>query len=84
MKAEEFCYFLQGLFEVAGMKSCNEEQWETIRRHLALVFIHDIDPKAGDAAHQQKLNEAHSPTQVKTPPFHQPHDFPSGGPLIRC
>lgn len=60
MTSQEFCYFLQGLFELGKPKSLDEEQTELIKRHLNLVFIHDIDPKAGDEDHQKKLNEAHS------------------------
>ncbi len=32
-----------------------------VRRHLALVFKHEIDPSMGDAKHQEKLNETHGP-----------------------
>lgn len=81
MKASEFCYWLQGYFEItdAGdrdVSGLTNDQLTCVRRHLSLVFLHDIDPKAGDAAHQQKLNEAHSPTALPPPkpplagPFH--------------
>ncbi|WP_297500042.1 sigma 54-interacting transcriptional regulator [Ferrovum sp.] len=35
---EQFCYWLQGVFEVAGPASLNEDQVKIIREHLALVF----------------------------------------------
>ena len=43
MKSVEFCYWLQGLFELGEPKSLNEKQTELIRRHLSMVFSHEID-----------------------------------------
>jgi hypothetical protein len=64
MKASEFCYWLQGYFEISNAeatpgKGLTHEQVEMIERHLALVFIHDIDPKAGDAKQQAVLQNIH-------------------------
>lgn len=64
MKATEFCYWLQGYFEIYGASatsgnSLTAEQAELIQRHLALVFKHDIDPQAGPPQHQQVLNNIH-------------------------
>lgn len=59
MKAVEFCYWLQGVFEVADPKSLTEEQTDIIKKHLALVFIHDIDPSY-PKDQQEKLNKVHS------------------------
>lgn len=52
MTSRDFCYWLQGYFEL------NEElndgrgmgagQTERIKRHLALVFKHEIDPSMPD------------------------------------
>lgn len=50
MKATEFCYWLQGYFEIAqeglnyGSPSLHEDQVKCIQNHLNMVFIHDIDP----------------------------------------
>lgn len=67
MKPENFCYWLQGFFEVAQPTSLTEEQIKMIQNHLNLVFEHAIDPQA--TAHvadpveakkiQQKLNNIH-------------------------
>ena len=63
MKASEFCYWLQGYFEIK--KAAGEpiyltaEQSEIVERHLALVFLHDLDPKQGPPEHQAKLQEVH-------------------------
>jgi hypothetical protein len=36
-----------------------------VRRHLALVFKHEIDPSAGGAAHQAELNAIHAGPAAK-------------------
>lgn len=65
MKATEFCYWLQGYFEIHGASATpgnalTGEQVELIQRHLALVFKHDIDPQAGPPAYQNTLNQIHN------------------------
>lgn len=61
MTARDFAYWLQGYFEIHGnVTSLTPEQMELIRRHLALVFQHEIDPSFGDAAIQEKLNAVHN------------------------
>ena len=47
MKATEFCYWLQGMFELASPRELNAEQTDLIKRHLAMAFLHDIDKQAG-------------------------------------
>jgi len=62
MKARDFCYWLQGYFELAEReqsKSLNAEQITCIEKHLEMVFAHDIDPDAGDDKHQDVLNKIH-------------------------
>jgi hypothetical protein len=60
MNSRDLVYWLQGFFELENPKTLNEEQTECIKRHLALVFIHEIDPSQGDAAQQKKLNAVHA------------------------
>jgi hypothetical protein len=69
MLARDFCYWLQGYFELndvplqTGVQrhdGISVMQAECIKRHLALVFKHEIDPSAGDAVHQAELNEIHN------------------------
>lgn len=62
MSSRDFCYWLQGYFEVSagkGFAALDGAQVEIIRKHLALVFIHDIDPQAGGKEVQAKLNSLH-------------------------
>ena len=44
MTSKDFAYWLQGLFELGDIKSLNEKQVETIKNHLKLVFLYEIDP----------------------------------------
>lgn len=84
MTSRDFCYWLQGYFEISGASKepgefdLDATQVELIQRHLALVFIHEIDPSAGPAPIQEKLNEIHKGIQSN----------PSGefgdGKLFRC
>jgi hypothetical protein len=76
MKSVEFCYWLQGLFELGDPKRLDEKQTDLIKRHLALVFVHEID-QSYPKDQQQKLNAIHAA-----------HD-PFGGvdptkPVMRC
>lgn len=66
MKSTEFCYWLQGFFELdengpkqAEKKTLTAEQTECIRRHLSLVFKHEIDPSYGDKKQQEVLQNMH-------------------------
>ena len=70
MTSRDLCYWLQGFFELSPPGPLSEHQVETIKKHLALVFIHEIDPSAGDQKKQDDLNNVHGPG--------------SGGILYRC
>lgn len=58
MTSREFCYWLQGHFEINGNvpNALRVDQVDMIKRHLALVFKHEIDPSYPN---QQALNEIH-------------------------
>ncbi len=45
MKSRDFCYWLQGELEGNEPVILNEKQVTTIKSHLNMVFIHDIDPQ---------------------------------------
>ena len=65
MTSREFCFWLQGFFELddKGVKRSDyvltHQQMHAIRQHLSLVFKHEIDPSMGDKKHQDELNEIH-------------------------
>lgn len=73
MTSEQFIFWIQGFFEIqdAGRQSqdLTKEQVDVIKRHLALVFIHDIDPKQ-------------EPNQVKSDILNDIHNKDNG--VYRC
>ncbi len=60
MTSRDFAYWLQGYFEVAKPVTIPFEETEMIKKHLNLVFKHEIDPSMGDEKHQDELNKIHS------------------------
>ena len=64
MKAYEFCYWLQGLFEVGEPEVLDAKQVDLIKKHLNMVFIHDID-KSYPADEKEKLDAAHPNTKLR-------------------
>jgi hypothetical protein len=58
MTSRDFCYWLQGHFEIGNTKAMNERETEMVKRHLAMVFEHEIDPSFPDA---EKLRTIHNP-----------------------
>lgn len=67
MTSREFCYWLQGYFEIVRAHepgnrapALTDRQTEMVRKHLALVFKHEIDQSYGDEKHQAELNAIHN------------------------
>lgn len=88
MTSRDFVYWLQGYFEIGGVTNdtLSPEQVNVIRQHLALVFVHEIDPSAGPPEHQAKLNEVHAPKHPAdaSKPHPQTGGVGPGGVLYRC
>lgn len=59
MTSRDFCYWLQGYFEVADPNEITVDKMNIIKKHLAMVFKHEIDPSHGDAKHQEELSKIH-------------------------
>lgn len=60
MTPQEFCYWLQGFFELSESNTLTERQVQVIKNHLGLVFHHVIDPSyTSDAKEQKLLQEIH-------------------------
>jgi hypothetical protein len=65
--SRDFCYWLQGLFELTEVDANKKHMSETlsiqqvaaIKRHLAMVFKHEIDPSFGNATMQNELTVIH-------------------------
>ncbi|AXQ69722.1 hypothetical protein HOU03_gp545 [Caulobacter phage CcrSC] len=84
MKTHEFCYWLQGLFEIADPKTLDENQVRIIKAHLDMVFLHDIDQRY-PAEQQPALNAIHNGLKVAgKPPISKPAPIPEDGMLFRC
>lgn len=85
MTSRDFCYWLQGYFEVAeageDTVALDDVQIGVIKKHLSLVFKHEIDPSMGDQTHQAELNAIHSkPTSKWTEEQWQAHFIKEYGP----
>lgn len=49
MTSRDFCFWLQGFFEIAGPQAeIGAHEVTLIRNHLNLVFKHEIDPSMPD------------------------------------
>ena len=59
MTSRDFCYWLQGLFELGDPTALDANQTDLVKRHLAMVFLHEIDPSAGGPGEQETLNKIH-------------------------
>ena len=67
MTSRDFCYGLQGAFELdaAGdaqpdeSKGLSAEKVKVVRAHLAMVFKHEVDPSMGSKEHQAALDKLH-------------------------
>lgn len=64
MKADNFCYWLQGFIELGDPDKITQEQMKEIRDHLKIVFKYDIDTRYGDSKHQAKLSSIHNPGDI--------------------
>jgi hypothetical protein len=70
MTSRDFCFWLQGFFELQGAgpkppepfdaNALHGYQAQMIKNHLALVFKHEIDPSMGPPSHQNALNHLHN------------------------
>jgi hypothetical protein len=72
MTSRDFCFWLQGFLEVSDshddtkVESLQPEHVACIKKHLALVFVHEIDPSMGKPAHQAVLDHLHGPGTTGT------------------
>jgi len=81
MTPREFCYWLQGLFELTDITQLDPKQTQLIRNHLNMVFAHTIDPSQGPPEHQALLQELHDKLEGVVKKVNNIHDKNS---LIRC
>ena len=60
MKSTEFCYWLQGFFELQAQAnpSLTATQTAIIQKHLHMVFKHEIDPSYANSAELTKIHNS--------------------------
>lgn len=82
MNSIDFCFWLQGYFEISGNKAVSDDEVEIIKNHLNLVFKHEIDPlrESETPTLVDVLNEAHNGLK----PSNKPNNGLSNDTLIRC
>lgn len=57
MTSRDFCFWLQGFFEITDLRTpLSLEQQDVIKKHLAMVFVHEIDPSMPNP----KLDQIHA------------------------
>lgn len=57
MESKSFVYWLQGYFEISGSKEgLKKEQVDVIKKHLNMVFFHEIDPSYKDSSELSKIH----------------------------
>lgn len=85
MTSRDFCYWLQGVFEVANPLELGERQTTMIKNHLALVFKHEIDPSMPDPTGTLQAIHDGVATSVtgQTPPSKIGQTGPNGE-IYRC
>lgn len=66
MKSTEFCYWLKGLFDLADPKELDEHQTDLVKRHLSMVFYHEIDPSY-PPEQQKPLLDIHEGMPISDP-----------------
>jgi hypothetical protein len=86
MTSRDFCYWLQGAFEVNDPSlGLNPDQVAIIRNHLNLVFIHEIDPSIpGDPQILQDVHDGVSSKPPGSPPAFANNYGKPGSQLMRC
>lgn len=62
MTSRDFCFWLQGFFELSKPMQLDPNQIELIEKHLAMVFIHEIDPSMPN----KKLDQIHAAANPAT------------------
>ena len=93
MTSKDFVYWMQGFFELSdGNTPLTEKQVETIKNHLKLVFLHEIDPSYSDDPTVQQIfqniHDGKKPLEgikidVKPDRFAHNHNRP-GELIVKC
>ena len=63
------------MFELENPRNLDSTKTDLIKRHLNMVFKHEIDPSMGNAGHQEELSLIHNPPR---------RDEDDGDFVVRC
>ena len=75
MTSRDFCFWFQGYLEINNPTTIGAKETEMIRRHLNLVFKHEIDPSIPDPTGE--LQAIHDGKPQLPNPFGRPE-------ILRC
>lgn len=67
MTSRDFAYWLQGFFEISGSSELSKDQVEMVKKHLNMVFYHDIDKGFGEDL--KPLQDIHDGITTRTYDF---------------
>jgi hypothetical protein len=88
MTSKDFCYWLNGFFELSEPnKSLTTEQVQIIKNHLKLVFLYEIDPSySKDETVQAIFQNLHDGKQPLEGVVMKPSDKlnQTGGVIVKC
>jgi hypothetical protein len=85
MNAEQFCYWLKGSFELAGMTQIDQVQVQIIKDHLNLVFKKETPNRQISVTPPVQLPQpVKGPTIVEQPRWQIPNWNPDNVPTITC
>lgn len=77
MTPTDFCYWLQGYFELSRAESMTDGQLKIVKEHLALVFEHTIDPvREARVAAEEVKDDAPPIVGYETVPGNPPIPIP--------
>ncbi len=74
MTSQAFCYWLMGFIEVTEAEECDRPKaplslssarLACVKKHLSLVFAHELDKAGVPAAQQDTLNHLHHGADVR-------------------
>jgi hypothetical protein len=83
MQSRDFCFWLQGFFELGDGAAITPDQAVIIKRHLTLVFAHEIAP----SLRERPAPPVPEPIVPPLPDREKPHDPappPVPPPAPRC
>jgi hypothetical protein len=98
VNSRDFAYWIQGYFEIERARAggadiiLNNSQVECIQKHLAMVFVHEIDPSFGksnpalDALHRDKQKQEIDELKAELKKANAAHQstFTPSNPVMRC